>query len=174
MAPQPELAAGRSSARQAAAAVLLSLAGVLALDSLLFRTPLYPSILDARDIRAPAPICIDGAGGVVEAVPIPQEHGDAPSLGFRFGDVAYSPDVGGIPEASVALLEGLNVWIVDALRPASHPSHFGVKQTLEWIGRLGVKRAILTHMTVELDYETLRRQLPSHVEPAYDGMVLEA
>jgi phosphoribosyl 1,2-cyclic phosphate phosphodiesterase len=71
------------------------------------------------------------------------------------------------------LLQGLDVWIVDALRPTSHPSHFGVQQTLEWIERLDVKRAILTHMTVELDYERLRRQLPAHVEPAYDGMVVE-
>ena len=54
-----------------------------------------------------------------------------------------------------------------------HPSHFTVKQALEWIERLGVKRAILTHMTVELDYEALRRELPPHVEPAYDGMVVE-
>ena len=71
------------------------------------------------------------------------------------------------------LLQGLDVWIVDALRPAPHPSHFGVKQTLQWIERLGVKRAILTHMTVELDYDALRRELPAHVEPAYDGMVVE-
>ena len=54
-----------------------------------------------------------------------------------------------------------------------HPSHFGVKQTLRWIERLGVKRAILTHMTVELDYDALRRELPPHVEPAYDGMTVE-
>src|SRR5262249_61216718 len=102
---------------------------------------------------------MDGAGGAIEAVPIPQEHGEAPSLGFRFGNLAYSPDVGGIPEASVELLQGLNVWIVDALRPASHPSHFGVKQTLEWIVVLGVKRANLTDVTVALDDERLRRLL---------------
>jgi phosphoribosyl 1,2-cyclic phosphate phosphodiesterase len=95
-------------------------------------------------------------------------------LGFRFGNVAYSPDISGIPERSLPLLEGLDLWIVDALRPMPHPSHFSVKQALEWIERLRVRRAILTHMTVELDYETLRRQLPAHVEPGYDGMVVEA
>ena len=97
----------------------------------------------------------------------------APSLGFRFGDVAYSPDISGIPESSMPLLQGLDLWIVDALRPVPHPSHFSVKQALAWIERLGVKRAILTHMTVELDYEALRRQLPPNVEPGYDGMVVE-
>jgi phosphoribosyl 1,2-cyclic phosphate phosphodiesterase len=71
-------------------------------------------------------------------------------------------------------LEGLDVWIVDALRYRSHPSHFSVKEALAWIGRLKPKRAILTHMTTDLDYETLRRELPSNVEPAYDGMVIEA
>src|SRR6185312_5008314 len=134
---------------------------------------IYPAILHAHDIRPPEPIRIDGAGGPIEAVPIPHEHGEAPSLGFRFGELAYSPDIGGITQDSVALLQGLDVWIVDALRPAPHPSHFGVRQTLQWVERLGTKRAILTHMTVELDYDALRRELPPHVEPAYDGMVVE-
>jgi phosphoribosyl 1,2-cyclic phosphate phosphodiesterase len=134
---------------------------------------IYPAILQAHDISPPDPIRIDGGGGVIEAMPILQEHGDDPSLGFRFGAVAYSPDVGGLPADSIPLLQGLDLWIVDALRPMPHPSHFGVKQTLQWIERLSVKRAILTHMTVELDYETLRRDLPPHIEPAYDGMVVE-
>jgi phosphoribosyl 1,2-cyclic phosphate phosphodiesterase len=134
----------------------------------------YPAILHARNIDPPQPIRIDGAGGAMEVVPIPQDHGDMPSLGFRFDNVAYSPDIAGLPAASIQLLQGIDMWIVDALRPIPHPSHFSVKQTLQWIERLGVKRAILTHMTVELDYEALRRELPPNVEPAYDGMVVEA
>ena len=58
------------------------------------------------------------------------------------------------------------MWIVDALRPQPHPSHFSLKQALAWIERLAPKRAILTHMTFDLDYEALRRELPPHVEPA--------
>lgn len=134
---------------------------------------LYPSILQAHDIRPPEPVRIDGPGGVIEVVPIEQAHGDGASLGFRFGNVAYSPDISGIPNSSLPLLQGLDLWIVDALRPMPHPSHFSVKQAIDWIERLGVKRAVLTHMTVELDYESLRRQLPPHIEPAYDGMVIE-
>jgi phosphoribosyl 1,2-cyclic phosphate phosphodiesterase len=78
-----------------------------------------------------------------------------------------------VPEDSVPLLQGLDVWIVDALRFTAHPSHFHVKKALEWIKRLRPKRAILTHMTTELDYESLKSELPDGVEPAYDGMVIE-
>ena len=133
----------------------------------------YPAILEASTIVPPEPVRIEGRGGAIEAVPIPLEHGDMPVLGFRFGNVAYSPDVGGIPETSIPLLQGLDVWIIDALRPVPHPSHFSVPQALAWIARVGAKRAILTHMTVELDYETLRRQLPPNVEVGYDGMAVE-
>ena len=94
------------------------------------------------------------------------------SLGFRFAGLAYSPDISGIPDSSLPLLEGLDVWIVDALRFTNHPSHFSVKQALQWIERLRPKRAILTHMTTDLDYEALRRELPEGVEPAYDNMVI--
>ena len=65
------------------------------------------------------------------------------------------------------------MWIVDALRPTPHPSHLSLDEALAWIERLKPKRAILTHMHVDLDYETLRRTLPPNVEPAYDGMAIE-
>jgi phosphoribosyl 1,2-cyclic phosphate phosphodiesterase len=133
----------------------------------------YAPILNAHTIAPPEPIRIEGPGGSIEAVPVPQEHGDIGSLGFRFGGLAYSPDLSGIPEASVPLLEGLDVWIVDALRFTAHPNHLSVKEALAWIERLRPKRAILTHMTTDLDYEALKRELPAGVEPAYDGMVIE-
>ncbi len=133
----------------------------------------YPPFLAARDLTPGTPVTLEGGGGPIEALPIAQEHGEITSLGFRFGGIAYSPDLSGVPASSVPLLEGLDLWIVDALRPTPHPSHFSASQALEWIERLGPKRAILTHMTAELDYETLKRELPSHVEPAYDGMVIE-
>ena len=133
----------------------------------------YPPILNAHAIEPPAPIRVEGPSGPIEATPIAQVHGDIPTLGFRMRGLAYSPDLSDIPESSVPLLEGLDVWIVDALRFTAHPSHFSVKQALAWIERLKPKRAILTHMTTDLDYEALRRELPGNVEPAYDGMVVE-
>ncbi len=141
-----------------------------------FETPpgsSYSPILKAHDLFAGQEVEISGPGGPLRALPILQQHGDIPSLGFRFGKLAYSPDVSDLPAASIPLLEGLDVWIVDALRPTPHPSHFHLKRALEWIDRLQPKRAILTHMTAELDYATLRRDLPPHIEPAYDGMTID-
>ncbi len=130
----------------------------------------YAPILNAHEIAPDDVVLIEGSGGPVEAFVVPQQHGEARSLGFRFGSLGYSPDISNFPEGAEQLMTGLDVWIVDALRYAPHPSHFHVKRALEWIEKLKPKRAILTHMTTELDYETLRRDLPDNVEPGYDGM----
>ncbi len=85
-----------------------------------FETPegrSYPPILNARRILPPSPFVISGGGGDIAIQPVQQDHGEMPSLGFRVGNVAYSPDISGLPEESEALLQGLDVWIVDALRP---------------------------------------------------------
>lgn len=133
----------------------------------------YPPILASELLRPGEPIRVEGAGGAIDVMPIKQFHGDIETLAFRFDNVAYSPDVSALPLDSIPLLEGLDLWIVDALRYTSHPSHFSVKEALEHIERLKVKRAVLTHMTGDLDYEALRRELPAHIEPAYDNMVIE-
>lgn len=133
----------------------------------------YQPILDPHDIVAGGKVVVDGKGGKIEALCIPQVHGDIPSLGFRFGRFGYSPDVSDIPDASIPILEDLDVWVVDALRYDPHPSHFHVRRALEWAERLKPKRTILTHMTTDLDYDALKRSLPDNVEPAFDGMVFE-
>lgn len=141
-----------------------------------FETPpghSYPPILTPHDIIHGEAFSVSGAGGDVEVLPVPQQHGENGSLGFRIGNLAYSPDIAHLPESSVPMFEGLDVWILDALRYTPHPTHFSVKQALEWVDRLKPGRAILTHLNVELDYDTLRRELPDHVQPAYDGMVVE-
>ena len=113
-----------------------------------------------------------GAGGAVPVLAFGQSHGRIRSLGYRFGPVAYSPDVDGLDEEAFAALEGVECWIVDALRYTPHPSHAHLARTLEWIARVKPKRAILTNMHVDLDYDRLKRELPPGVEPAYDGMAL--
>ena len=133
----------------------------------------YPPILTEHRIAAGRPVTITGPGGEVTAVPVRQYHGEMEALGFRFATVGYSSDIIGLPEESVPLLKGLDVWIVDALRHARHPSHFSLTDALDWIERLKPRRAILTNMHIDMDYETLRRTLPDGIEPGYDNLTFE-
>ena len=133
----------------------------------------YPPIVRENRLAAGQALTIEGQGGPITAVPYLQQHGDIPSIGFRFGSLAYSCDLSGLPDASVAVLGGLDVWIIDALRDRPHPSHLSVSEALDWIDRLKPKRAILTNLHTDLDYEELRGRLPAHVEPAYDGLRIE-
>lgn len=133
----------------------------------------YPPILNMHELKAGVPVSVSGPAGPIEALPFAQVHGDIPALGFRFGNVAYSADLSDMSDESAAALAGLDVWIVDALRYHPHPSHFSVADALAWIERLKPKRAILTNMHADLDYEALRVSLPAGVEPASDGMRIE-
>jgi phosphoribosyl 1,2-cyclic phosphate phosphodiesterase len=133
----------------------------------------YPPIATEHRLQAGKPVTVEGAGGTITALPLLQHHGEITSLGFRFGDLAYSCDLCGLPAESVAALGGLRVWIVDALRYQPHPSHFNLDDALAWIERLRPERAILTNLHSDLDYEALRAQLPPHVEPAFDGLRIE-
>jgi phosphoribosyl 1,2-cyclic phosphate phosphodiesterase len=128
----------------------------------------YPPILDLHTIDGP--VTITGAGGPVTLTPFRADHGSMDALGFRIGPLAYLPDAVGIPEESWLLLEGLDCWIVDALRRKPHPTHAHLAMTLDWIARARPARAILTNMHNDLDYTTLEIELPAHVSPAFDGM----
>jgi phosphoribosyl 1,2-cyclic phosphate phosphodiesterase len=130
----------------------------------------YPPIVTEHRLEAGKSVTVGGEGGAITALPVLQEHGDIASLGFRFGGLAYSCDLSGLPPASLPALSGLEVWIVDALRYRPHPSHFSVDDALGWIERVKPRRAILTNLHSDLDYDALRARLPPHVEPAYDGL----
>jgi phosphoribosyl 1,2-cyclic phosphate phosphodiesterase len=142
----------------------------------IFETPegsSYPPILKERRIEPGAVFAIDGAGGPLEIMPFRLRHGDIDALGLRVGGVAYTPDVSAIPEPALDHLSGLDVWIIDALRVMPHPSHFHLAQALEWVERMKPKRAVLTNLHNDLDYRTLERDMPAHIRPAFDGMVVE-
>jgi phosphoribosyl 1,2-cyclic phosphate phosphodiesterase len=133
----------------------------------------YPPILNAREITPYKQFSIEGEGGEINIFPMNQQHGSIMSLGFRFGDFCYSTDVSQFPEETVKHLEGVKIWIIDALRFNSHKTHFNVETALSWIERIKPERAILTNMHHDLDYEALRAMLPDNVEPAFDGMSFE-
>jgi phosphoribosyl 1,2-cyclic phosphate phosphodiesterase len=132
---------------------------------------LYPAILKDNRINAPyQEISVNGAGGTISAMPFRQIHGNIDSLGFRFGNVAYSSDISDIPEESNVMLEDLDCWIIDALRDDPHPTHFNLDRALAEIERFKPKKAILTNLHVDLDYRHLCNVLPKNVVPAFDGL----
>lgn len=144
----------------------------------LFETPpgsLYPPILDLLPLEAETELAISGAGGDIGALPFRLEHGPGyDALGFRLGSIGYAPDVSAIPPAAMATMSGLDLLILDCLREAPHPSHFNLEQALGAVAALKPRRTVLTNLHVDLDYASLRKRLPNHIEPAFDGMVLTA
>src|ERR1700694_1900221 len=132
----------------------------------------YPPILDNHGIEAGGSRSIEGKGGPVTLSAFVLQHGNIPALGYRIGDAAYTPDVSDIPRESWPYLRDLDLWIIDGLRYAGNPSHFSVNDALSWIDRFKPRRAVLTNMHSDLDYEVLRQSLPPRVVPAFDGMRL--
>jgi len=132
----------------------------------------YPPILDHHSVETGESRTIEGTGGAVTLSAFIMQHGNIPALGYRIGDVAYTPDVSDIPSESWPSLQNLDFWIIDGLRYAPHPSHFSVSDALAWIDRFKPNRSIITNMHSDLDYEVLRQGLPAGVVPAHDGMRL--
>ena len=116
------------------------------------------------------PWSISGEGGGMPVVTFDQAHGPIRSVGYRIGDIAYSSDISDMPEDSFDALQGLKVWIVDALRYKPHPTHSHLEKTLGWVERVKPERAILTNLHQDMDYEALKAILPAGVEPGFDQM----
>ncbi len=112
--------------------------------------------------------------GSIEVTAFEQDHGYSTTLGFRFGPVAYSTDLVELPEFAFEVLEGVETWIIGTLIDEPHPTHAHVDKALQWIGRVKPKHAVLTHLSGDLDYARLAQRLLAGVEPAFDGMIIEA
>ena len=131
----------------------------------------YPPILNLNAIDGN--VTVSGDGGQITLSPIRVTHGSIEALGFRIGKVAYMPDVSSMDEDGFAKLHNLEYFILDALRYEPHPSHLNVEQALAWMDRLEPSKAVLTNMHLDLDYDTLNRETPNHVTPAFDGMQIK-
>jgi phosphoribosyl 1,2-cyclic phosphate phosphodiesterase len=118
---------------------------------------------------------IEGAFDVcgMHVVPIPARHGQQPVLGFRFGKAAYLTDFSSVPDSSKPLLEGLDDFILDALRYTSHPMHSNVEQSLALVEELKPRRAWFTHICHDLSHTKTNAELPANVRLAYDGLRFE-
>jgi len=131
----------------------------------------YPALVEANLL--PAHVNLGG----VSVRAVDQPHGPITSAGLRFdaggASIGYSTDFNEMTDDMAAMFEGIDLWVVDALRRKPHPTHPHLAGTLEWIKALAPKRAVLTHMDNSMDYATLAAELPAGVEPAYDGMEIE-
>jgi phosphoribosyl 1,2-cyclic phosphate phosphodiesterase len=131
----------------------------------------YPAVVAGHLL----PNHINLAGISVRAVD--QPHGPITSAGLRFdaggAAIGYSTDFDTMTDDMAALFDGLDLWVVDALRRKPHPTHPHLAMALEWIRKMAPKRAILTHMDASMDYRTLFEELPEGIEPGYDGMEVD-
>ena len=131
----------------------------------------YPSTVAIEDL--PNEIVI----GDISVRVADQPHGPFESAGLRFdtaaGSIGYATDLSAMTPEMMTLYEGLDVWVVDALRRYPHPSHPDLPTVLGWVEHLRPRSAVLTHMDQSMDYATLLAELPNGVEPGYDGLELQ-
>jgi phosphoribosyl 1,2-cyclic phosphate phosphodiesterase len=106
----------------------------------------------------------------VNVLPVPLLHGSQPIYGYRIGAFAYLTDHSVIPDASMAMLHGLDVLFLDALRYRPHPTHSTVETALGNIAKLQPKQAYFTHICHDLPHAETEATLPANVRLAYDGM----
>jgi phosphoribosyl 1,2-cyclic phosphate phosphodiesterase len=129
----------------------------------------YKPVLNPREITG-------GETFSINSIPITvmdQDHGYSRTLGFRFGPIAYTTDLVHLSDHAIEVLDGVHTWVIGAPILFKHPTHIHVDGALEWIEKINPERAVISHLGVSLDYETLCKDLPDRVEPAYDGMVIE-
>jgi len=108
----------------------------------------------------------------VEFATIPVMHGEQHICGFRFGNTAYLTDVSTIPDSSFALLEGIEVLVLSALRHVPHPSHATLRQAVAWATRIGARQTWFTHIAHDLGHEETNRALPANMRLAHDGLTV--
>lgn len=113
--------------------------------------------------------------GDIDVTSFEQDHLTCKSLGFRFGDVAYSVDMADLEEKSLQALRGIETWIVDAGSYQKDPpkTHANIQRVMQWAERLKPKLTYLTVLTTHMDYKTLCDELPPHIRPAYDGLEID-
>ena len=126
-----------------------------------FRPVLVPRVLEPGDT-------IEACGMRLQT--FQQDHGLLTTLGFRAGGFAYSTDVVTLDPAALAILDGVDTWVVDCFQRQKHTTHANVEQVIAWFEQVKPRRMVLTHMGYDIDWAWLRSHLPAGIEPGYDGL----
>lgn len=136
---------------------------------------IYPKVLEPHIIE-PGQFGQSITVGDIEFTPFEQDHGTCKSLGYRFGDLAYSTDVVNFDQAALDALSGIKTWIIDGAgyKMEKNLVHLTLKQVFAFNEIIQAEKVYLTHLSPLMDYRTMCKELPDGYEPAYDGLVLEA
>lgn len=137
------------------------------------QSPIYPVIVDVN-LLSPEQFGKKAVIGDIEFIPFSQDHGQMETLGYRFGDVGYSTDLINLDAAALDALKGIKTWIVDGanLYIDNPIIHLNLRKILQYNDHIGAEKIYLMHMKNDLDYQTLCRELPEYIRPAYDGLTL--
>jgi phosphoribosyl 1,2-cyclic phosphate phosphodiesterase len=141
----------------------------------IFEDGSYPGVaqLDLREVAGPFDVSSrSGPGASVHVTPVPAIHGDMTVLGYRIGGFAHMTDVSAIPDSSMALLQDLDVLILDGLRSRPHPTHLSFSDAATLAGRIGARQTYLVHMTHDMGHAEAEAMLPDDVRLAFDGLTL--
>ena len=130
----------------------------------------YPTSarVDLHRLSSEPGTSIDLFGVCFQRVPV--VHGRNVIAGYRFGAAAYLTDMSDIPDESFALLQDLDIVVLDALRREPHPSHSHLDNSIALAERIGAKRTYFTHISHDLDHAATEASLPPGVHMAYDGL----
>ncbi|NBC18500.1 MAG: MBL fold metallo-hydrolase [Bacteroidetes bacterium] len=136
----------------------------------------YPGVplLSLHEIDGP--FTVDsryGREAHTEVLPVEVFHGDLPMYGYRIGHFAYLTDTSRIPESSYDLLHDLDVLVLDALRPDTHPTHFNFEEAVASAQRIGARQTYFIHMTHNVLHADANEQLPDGIDLGYDGLAFD-
>lgn len=136
---------------------------------------IYPPIIETNIIPIDA-YGKDMSTGDINFIPFEQDHGSVKSLGYRFGDFAYSVDILDLDEIAIETLKGIKTWLVDcaAYTDDHNAVHAGVNKIIALNKQIGAENVYLTSLSLIADYQTMINELPEGYKPAYDGLKLKA
>ena len=141
-----------------------------------FAASLYPGVprILLEEVQPGVPFIVRNTEGKeVEILPIRVMHGKLPILGYRIGNMAWITDMLTMPESEYRLLQGLDVLVMNALRPQPHGTHQSISEALENVKLVAPKETYFVHMSHHAGlHAEAEKELPPHVHFAYDGMVL--
>ncbi|MBX2833494.1 MAG: MBL fold metallo-hydrolase [Micavibrio sp.] len=135
---------------------------------------LYPPIIETRELGEAHYRHAQNIGEL-SFTPFSQDHGTCETIGYRFGDFAYSMDILTLDDEAIETLKGIKTWVVDAAayNQPTNPVHANLETIYRLNEQIGAEKVYLSSLSIAMDYQTLLCELPDGYFPAYDGMKIK-